>query len=125
MADFIAKGPLFDGRAQVNIRAWIDESVQTISFEAARDVQTLGMSQYREPTGYYSSRVQPDRISEVEGRVHDNMVVYGPWLEGVGSRNATTRFKGYRTWRITGQKYQRRAAQIAIRVLKSYLPRMN
>lgn len=34
----------------------------------------------------------------VSNRVENN-VIYGPWLEGTGSRNRTTRFKGYFTFR--------------------------
>lgn len=29
--------------------------------------------------------------------------IYGPWLEGTGSRNQTTRFKGYSSFRKTAQ----------------------
>jgi hypothetical protein len=31
--------------------------------------------------------------------ISDRGVVYGPWLEGTGSRNQTTRFKGYASFR--------------------------
>ena len=119
-----ARGPLFDGTAAVQVKHFLDEAVQTVAHQGQQDVRTLGMSQYQHPTGYYSSNVLAERVSAERSRVHDSMVVYGPWLEGVGSRNATTRFKGYRTWRITRQKLERAAPRIAIRVLKQYMPKM-
>jgi len=39
-------------------------------------------------------------------KISDNGVIYGPWLEGVGSRNATTRFKGYANYRRNVQQIQ-------------------
>jgi hypothetical protein len=44
--------------------------------------------------------------------VHDP-VVYGPWLEGTSKRNRSTRFKGYHLWRLTRQRVQERAPEIA------------
>ena len=37
------------------------------------------------------------------GKIHDSGVVYGPWLEGTSSRNQTTRFKGYSSFRKVKQ----------------------
>lgn len=53
----------------------------------------------RHPTGAYRSRITPYGPRAGQGRVHDQQCVYGPWLEGTGSRNRTTRFKGYRNAR--------------------------
>lgn len=120
----VVKGPLFDGSIDVNLAAFMDEANQEVAYEGQQDVRSLGMSQYQHPTGYYKSRVLADRVSAEMSRVHDSMVVYGPWLEGVGSRNATTRFKGYRTWRLTRQTLEGKAPRIAARVLKRYMPRL-
>lgn len=49
----------------------------------------------RFPTPIYETMIQVDR-SAPDWRVHDNGMVYGPWLEGTGSRNyPVTRFRGY------------------------------
>src|SRR6267154_2723207 len=49
--------------------------------------------------GYYNSQIQTER--QVDALlVRDDRVVYGPWLEGVGSRNyPVTRFRGYHAFR--------------------------
>lgn len=116
-------GPLLDGNITVDVAAYLDEAIQQVALEGRDGVRTLGMSQYQHPTGYYSSNVVVRRESAERAVVHDSMVVYGPWLEGVGSRNATSRFKGYRTWRLTRQTIASKAPIIAIRVLKRYMPR--
>jgi hypothetical protein len=43
--------------------------------------------------------------------------VYGPWLEGVGSRNNTTRFKGYHAFRNAAQALQQRFEGMGERLL--------
>ncbi|MGV9803926.1 hypothetical protein ACWDTP_38425, partial [Mycobacterium sp. NPDC003449] len=57
--------------------------------------------------------------------VNDGGVVYGPWLEGTGSRNApVTRFRGYATFRRVKAMIDRRAPGIAQRLLRRYIGRM-
>jgi hypothetical protein len=56
----------------------------------------------------------------------DGDVVYGPWLEGVGSRNSpVTRFAGYHTFRKAGQKLNGEAGVIANVVIKPYIGEIN
>ncbi len=66
----------------------------------------------RHPTGYYESQVRTEMRSDSEAFVTDGGVVYGPWLEGTGSRNETTRFKGYRTFRTIAQELDARATEL-------------
>tara|TARA_Y100000310_G_scaffold326348_1_gene391137 strand:+ start:1845 stop:2279 length:435 start_codon:yes stop_codon:yes gene_type:complete len=47
-----------------------------------------------------------------QGRISDGGVEYGPWLEGTGSRNLTTRFKGYHSFRKVGQWLDRHAKKV-------------
>jgi hypothetical protein len=52
--------------------------------------------------GHYRRNVD-SRIRGLTAVIHDSNVVYGPWLEGTSARNRTTRFKGYGSFRRTGQ----------------------
>lgn len=73
----------------------------------------------RHPTGYYESQVHAENTT-----ITDGGVIYGPWLEGVGSRNRTTRFKGYFTFRRTTQSIRAKAGEIAESIIGPYLERM-
>ena len=55
-------------------------------------------------TGNYRRNVTPV-IQEMAGRIHDNGVVYGPWLENGGKR-----FKGYASFRTIGDRLQNEEA---------------
>lgn len=50
---------------------------------------------------------------------------YGPWLEGVGSRNASTRFKGYWGFRQATSELDQQAQQIAEDALVPYVDKLN
>lgn len=64
-------------------------------------------------TGHYRRSIHGDVIDSRHGVIHDSRVIYGPWLEGVSSRNQTTRFKGYAMFRNAFQRLQRKAQSIA------------
>lgn len=104
-------GPLFDGRAQ----AMTDRSVRDMEHhlaEVGADMVRAELERVlRKETPYYRLQIT---TTEYPSRtvVNDGGVVYGPWLEGTGSRNKTTRFKGYATFRRTTALLDARAKSI-------------
>jgi hypothetical protein len=116
-------GPIFDGRAQHAIRDYLDAAEETVAQAGERAVHAQLGAVLKHPTGYYESHVVTDLVGDY-AEVTDDGVVYGPWLEGTSSRNETTHFKGYATFRKTAQKLQREAGALAERVLPPFLRRM-
>ncbi len=117
------RGPIFDGRAVAATKAYVRAAVSEVGDEAESLVHSAA-GVFKNPTGAYESRINT-RVSGQQALVTDSNSVYGPWLEGVGSRNQTTRFKGYHFWRKAGQQAQRKAKPIANRVLGRFIGRMN
>ena len=72
-----------------------------------------------------SKAIQGIRRDKLHGLVWDAGVIYGPWLEGVGSRNQTTRFKGYHAARRTSTALQKQAPRLAQRHIARAMRRMN
>lgn len=118
------RGPLFDGSARRVIDAFLDEAKEEVADEGVNDVLSVLGSKLQNPTGYYESQIATDRQRD-DYAVTDSGVIYGPWLEGTSSRNQTTRFKGYSTFRRTTQTLQGKAPDIAERVLPRYLNRLS
>ncbi|WP_405531502.1 hypothetical protein OG592_26995 [Streptomyces avidinii] len=118
-------GPLFDGTAEQEFAAYADEAREQISEFAEEHVLTLMGLAFRHPTGYYESHVMTERVAGDTDRVHDSGVVYGPWLEGVGTRNRERPgFPGYFHWRRTKALVTLRAPDMAEQLLQRYLPRV-
>ncbi len=64
-------------------------------------------------TGHFRRSVN-SRRSQRNGIIQSN-VVYGPWLEGDSARNATSRFKGYQSFRKVGQELEKGAGVVITR----------
>lgn len=105
-------GPLFDGRAEAAGRRLVRDMRDTLGDRGKELVlERLGQV-IRHPTGYYESQIRTQARGDYEVVVTDGGVVYGPWLEGTGSRNETTRFKGYHTFQLISQELERDAEQL-------------
>ncbi|WP_413102220.1 hypothetical protein [Streptomyces sp. Inha503] len=117
-------GPMFDGRAQRAANEYADQLRYRIATEAEDMVRARLQTVLKHPTGYYESHIRVERAGN-SYEVTDGGVVYGPWLEGTGSRNfPVTRFRGYATFRRVKAMIDRRAGGIAQRLLQRYIRRM-
>ncbi len=123
MPDVELSGPLFDGRANAAVQAFLSDAALTVAEEGEELVRQRLTLSIRNRTGNYESSIRTVP-ADAMATVDDSGVVYGPWLEGTGSRNRTTRFKGYRSFRIATQLLAGRAGAIASRVLPRYIDRM-
>jgi hypothetical protein len=119
-----ATGPVFDGRA----RAIVDDLLNAMSGKVAQqgydDVRTTLHGVLRHPTGNYEAHISVEHQRN-DWAVNDHGIVYGPWLEGVGSRNQTTRFKGYFTFRRVSNALQGKVTNLTRNVVETHIKRMN
>lgn len=130
------KGKLFDLKAQPIVAA-VKRSVQTL---VENGEQRLDQALRPRPEGVYLSVTEAGkgkgstghyrwsingRVEGLNGRIDDGGVIYGPWLEGVGSRNATTRFKGYSSFRLTAQMLQKQAPEVLRKNLELAMKELN
>jgi hypothetical protein len=124
--DVELNGPMFDGRAIKAVMALCNQSQEDAAKAGVGMIQReLDRVLKTQPTGRYrrSIKAEPRDGHYV---ITDGRIVYGPWLEGVGSRNApVTRFRGYHTFRRMQSRIKRRADLVAEGLLRlKYLRRM-
>jgi hypothetical protein len=75
----------------------------------------------RHPTPYYWTQIDIRQVSSTRYEVHDHDIVYGPWLEGTGSRNSPNSvFPGYWSLARAKETMKRRRGGIARRILRGY-----
>lgn len=99
-------------QARALVEDWLRDVEDAIADRGSVIVHDNLHATLRHPTGYYESHVLARRRDGL-AEVTDSGVVYGHWLEGTGSRNRTTRFKGYLNFRRAAQKLQDEASEIA------------
>lgn len=117
-------GPVFDGRAAAAAGEFCDRVVQDVAAQGYSDVMHNLEGSIRHPTPYYETQINV----QGGGRrrvINDRGIIYGPWLEGVGSRNSpVTIFPGYHSFRRARQTLEGQAPALAERTLREFLPRM-
>ncbi len=118
-------GPLFDGRALRALSRLEEDLTEVVAEQGEVDVVQFLDSALRNPTGFYQSRIRTDRIAKDRQEVSDGGVVYGPWLEGVSSRNRASTFKGYAHFRRVAQKLERNVTRITAPVTRRRVGQMN
>lgn len=120
------RGPFFNKPTRAAaISDCVADAEGDIAQAAFDDVHDNLRGSLRHPTGRYQSRVRVDR-QQPNPRVHDGRHVYGPWLEGTGSRNApVTVFPGYWSFRRAAASVQRRADRIAEPAVDRAVRRLN
>lgn len=130
-------GPLFTGTAPGILRQVTESAVKDLT-EAGESFLLLRLrprpsgvyktaqqaGKKDKSVGNYARHIQPV-IRNLTGELSDGGVIYGPWLEGVGSRNKSTRFKGYFSFRAAKQLVEKRVDKTVNKYLNKFVRRMN
>ena len=108
------KGRFFDGTASQKLRAASSAAVREVTSVAETFLNdTLkpqaGGGVYKNispaqggSTGHYRRSLSTE-VRQLNAIISDGGVDYGPWLEGISSRNTNTRFPGYFSFRRAAQ----------------------
>ena len=100
------------------------EMLTDVAAHASAEVHAILNAKIKHPTPYYETQITTERQAN-DLVIHDRGVIYGPWLEGVGSRNfPVTRFKGYHAFRDAEAKVRGQLDQILERIMRKYLERL-
>ena len=95
-------GPTVEGLALPILDRALQEAIREVAEYAKFQVMVTEEETFQNPTGYYTSQTTLTPLSPTMYSLNDGGVIYGPWLEGIGSRNApVTRFPGYHIYRTT------------------------
>lgn len=120
MGEVNVSGPLFNGSAPSVFARIRDEAQEQVAAQASAQVHLHMNHFFRHPTPYYETQITTQRRG-ASLVVHDRGIVYGPWLAGVGSRNKTSRFKGYAHWRLAVQEANQAAPTLVAAVVAKHL----
>lgn len=145
MSYVTTSGPLFDGR----VEELLDQAAHEIRRKLAQRGEELARESFAGSinvdhghflssitaidssrtfttvSGHKSYTMEVAVDHATEDVVTTDLATYGPWLEGTGSRNETTRFKGYHGFRRAGQELDRVAESIADEAMRPYAEEMN
>jgi hypothetical protein len=121
-------GPLFDGRANRMVDHMCTGVQQEVAHFALDRWQLNAEQTFKEPTGAYQEHMQVakrDGADVVTDGWPESGLEYGLWLEGLGKRNKTTRFKGYWNLKRAFEFAQQRWLTVAQPVVDKWVGRIN
>lgn len=127
-ANIYVKGPLFDGVAERELPIAIEKVKREVAEYAEFQWQMNMTDSFQNATGAYQSHVnilQREADLVVNDGYPGSGLLYGPWLEGVGSRNATTRFKGYFSLRRAAASVSQKTTEIAKPIIDAFIAKAN
>lgn len=124
------KGPMFDGRAAEDMRRMAEEAQKRVAQYAEDTWQSYMDASFRthSPGGYQShvNIAKRDKDLVVNDGWPDSGLQYGPWLEGVGSRNSpVTRFPGYFALRRAAAKVNGEVPEVVRPIVDKYVAEAN
>jgi hypothetical protein len=122
--DVTYRGPVFDGRAQAMTDRAVREMEHHLGSVGADYVRGELERVLRKETPEYRLRITSTEYPS-RSVINDDGSVKGPWLEGTSSRNRTTRFKGYSTFRRMTQKLNAEAGRILAPYVDRLVDRIN
>ena len=131
------KGPIFRGTAPQALKNAMELAVKELiqdgesilaqklrpAPQGVYEGSLVGGTRVQTTTGNYRRNVS-SRINNLNGLITDGGVVYGPWLEGVSTKN-NRRFPGYLSFRKTGQELQKKSREVFNKHLRRFVDRMN
>lgn len=144
--DVHISGPVFDGTAARAMREGQLAVRHKLADEGESKVRAIFTSMIRVNRGVFLGTVTQTDESRVyawggdDGRkvytmpivvedpavetiVTSELATYAPWLEGTGSRNLTTRFRGYHGYRLASQELGAEAEGLADVTLQPFIER--
>lgn len=125
MGDVSTSGPFFDGRRDQVVQRLQENLKKSVAQKGENLVRQRLQESIRVNRGVYESHIQTEH-QQNDLMVTDGGMVYGPWLEGVGSRNfPKTRFKGYASFRLATQELERQVPSIADKELQIAVAELN
>lgn len=116
-------GPISSGEIHRHARDYEEDVAKALGDEAFDTWLELLNSRLRVQRPYYTTRIDKEQLAWNRYEVHDNSVIYGHWLEGTGSKNPVTSFKGYWSMRDTTFRVQSKRGNIARKILRQHRSR--
>lgn len=130
MTDVSYSGPVFDGRAAAMTDEMVRDIRTTVGDHAFVAWESNMEASIRHSGPVYQSFAQVkdaggDTVVN-DGYDDTNQLEYGPWLEGIGSRNSpVTKFPGYHSMKRAFEEVEPQVDALAEPIVDDYVERIN
>lgn len=120
-------GVLFnEGQAEQIVKRWLDDTKDTVA-KTGHDLLLARFAKvFKRSRGHYASTIHIVVTEKYQDRlITDGFVIYGTWLEGTATRNRSTKFKGYKSFRRVRLQLRKMLKSVAQDKLDAALMELN
>lgn len=121
-------GPFFTGAYQKELMQALDDAKKDVAELGMNRIEDRVSARSKNSRGGYAGSLRTEIVKPFnDQRIHlaYPAVVYGPWIEGTSSRNNTTRFRGYKVFRLTKNWLRKQATPLMQEKIDDFVARMN
>jgi hypothetical protein len=106
-------GPLLEGQGPAILQRFFDDATKLVAEHGRDELRKRATSKPKRPTGAFARSVVVKQFgrSRAINATYPG-VTYGPWLEGTSARNTSTRFKGYRMFKLTRGRLRKQVGDL-------------
>lgn len=125
--DVTFHGPVFDDAVwDAGSRHYQADMTMDVADQGVRDIRLTEARTFKHPTGWYESHTRAQEQPFSTAIINDSDIVYGPWLEGIGSRNfPVTRFRGYHIYYKEWRRLDESVKQVVQPTTRRFIEEMN
>lgn len=115
--DTVMRGAFLEHRDTPIVRKFFDDAKKLVAKTGEDEIKQRIGRQAKHPTGKPGGHFAAGIVTKdfAKGRTltaEYPQILRGPWLEGTSTRNASTRFKGYRMFRLTARRLRKNVSQL-------------
>jgi hypothetical protein len=97
-----ARGIVLEGKGGPIMRKFFDDAKTLVAKSGEDELRQRATSAPKHPKGRFAGAIVTKDFAKGRTVMADYpQTLYGPWLEGTSTRNTSTRFKGYRMFKLT------------------------
>ncbi len=120
------RGLFLEGRHGPVVRQFFEDAKQLVSRNGEEQIRLRVTRRAKHPTGSFAGAVHTKDFKKGRTIQADYpQILRGPWLEGVSTRNTSTRFKGYRMFRLTRTWLRRNYMKLIQDLLDQAVTKLN
>jgi hypothetical protein len=115
--DTTVRGAFLEGRDTPIVRKFFDDAKKLVAKTGEDEVKRRIGARAKHPTGKPGGHFAAGIVTKdfKKGRTitaEYPQILRGPWLEGTSQRNQSTRFKGYKLFRLTYRRLRKDLTQL-------------
>jgi stress-induced morphogen len=115
--DTVMRGAFLEGRDTPIVRKFFDDAKKLVAKTGEDEVKRRIGQRAKHPSGKPGGHFAAGIVTKdfKKGRTitaEYPQILRGPWLEGTSTRNESTRFKGYKLFRLTYRRLRKDLSQL-------------